>query len=223
MRALRPHHLVHLLMPLAIVLAFAWAPAADILGETSRIIYFHVPVAWISVLAFAVAGVCAVLYLRGAHDPLREARFHNSMLIGSYAALLATVSGSMWARLMWGSYWNWDPRETSIVALLLGCVAYLALRAALETNPSRGRISAAYLVVAMTAMPFFVFVVPRIYPSLHPDPLINPDLKIRLDGEMRAALLCSAVAFTLLYLYIFSIMQRISRITITLEERAHEE
>jgi heme exporter protein C len=223
MHVLRPHHLVYLLMPLAIVLAFAWAPAAEVLGETSRIIYFHVPVSWISVLAFAVAGVCAVLYLKKTHDPLRETRFHNSMLIGTGAALLATVSGSMWARLMWGSYWNWDPRETSIVALLLACGAYLALRASLEHNPSRGRISAAYLVVAMTAMPFFVFVVPRIYPSLHPDPLINPDMKVRLDGEMRAALACSVIAFTLLYGYIFSIMQRISRITITLEERDDEE
>ncbi|TAL32750.1 MAG: cytochrome C biogenesis protein [Spirochaetes bacterium] len=223
MRALRIHHLALILMPLAIVLAFAWAPAAETFGESGRIIYFHVPVAWIAALAFSVSGICAILYLR---TPLRagmESRFHNSAVIGMACAVLATVSGSMWARLMWGSYWNWDPRETSIAGLLLVYGAYFSLRAALEHNPSRGRISAAYLVIAMTAMPFFVFVMPRMADSLHPaDTLINTGMKMKLDEEMRVTLLCALAAFTTLYLYALSLLQRISRIDARIEERDHE-
>ncbi|RPI97538.1 MAG: cytochrome C biogenesis protein, partial [Spirochaetales bacterium] len=137
-------------------------------------------------------------------------------------AVLATASGSVWAKLMWGSYWNWDPRQTSIVILLLIYSAYFSLRSALEGKPARGRLSAAYIIIAMTAMPFFVFVVPRVFPSLHPDPVINPDMKIHLEIEMKLTLLISVVAFSLLYFYLLEILNRLSRIRNAVEVQHHE-
>ncbi|MCU0845070.1 MAG: cytochrome c biogenesis protein CcsA [Spirochaetes bacterium] len=216
--------LVYIFMPTAVIMAFCYAPAAAVLGETSRLLYFHVPLAWISVMAFAVSGVAAMLFLadKKSRFTYMEDSFHNSASLGTLTAVLATASGSVWAKLMWGSYWNWDPRQTSIVILLLIYSAYFSLRSALEGKPARGRLSAAYLIIAMTAMPFFVFVVPRVFPSLHPDPVINPDMKIHLEIEMKLTLLISVVAFSLLYFYLLEILNRLSRIRNAVEVQHHE-
>lgn len=212
--------LVYILMPLSIVLAFLYAPPAQMLGESSRILYFHVPIAWASVLSFTVSAVASIIYLadKKKRYPLMEAKFHNSSVIGMMFAVLTTITGSIWAKLMWGSYWNWDPRETSIVILFLIYTAYFSLRSATASNPNRGRLSAVYLVLAMVTVPFFVFVIPRIYPSLHPDPVINPDMQIHLDKDMRIVLLCSVISFTFLYFYLLNIMNRLSEIKIHYEE-----
>lgn len=216
---------VHLLMPLSIVLAFLFAPPAHILGETGRLIYFHVPVAWVSVLAFSASAVIAAMYLAGGKSRTRlvEARFHNSAAIGTLFVLLATATGSVWARLMWGSYWNWDPREISIALLLLVYAAYFSLRAALAGNPARGRLCAAYLILSAATVPFFVFVIPRIYPSLHPDPVINPGFELQLDSRMRAVLVVSLLSFSMLYLYLFKLANRLSGARIAIEEMRNEE
>jgi heme exporter protein C len=215
--------LVYIVMPAAIVLSFMWAPAADVLGETSRIIYYHVPMAWVSALAFIVSGIAAIAYLykkESAKESL-EAAFNNSAEIGLVFTVFTTATGSIWAKLMWGTYWNWDPRETSIIILLLIYTAYFSLRSALERNPGRGRISAAYLIFAMTVSPFFIFVIPRVYASLHPDPIINPGMKMQLDATMRITLLVSTTAFTLLYVYLLSIRNRLSRLRARREESIH--
>ncbi len=212
-------------MPVSIVLALLWAPAAETLGESSRILYFHVPLAWISVLAFAVSGIASVLYLADKKGklPRLEEKFHNSARIGMTCTVLTTITGSIWAKMMWGSYWNWDPRETSIAILLLIYSAYFSLRVALEDNPGRGRISASYLILAMATMPFFIFIVPRIYPSLHPDPVLNPAMKIHLEDEMKITLFFSVVSFTLLYFYILWLENRISGVNAIIKEKYHEE
>ncbi len=215
---------VHLLMPLSIILAFLFAPPVHVLGETGRLIYFHVPVAWISVLAFCASAIIAARYLAGGKNrtPLNEARFHNSAAIGTLFVLLATATGSVWARLMWGSYWNWDPREISIALLLLVYAAYFSLHAALAGNPARGRLCASYLLLGAATVPFFVFIIPRVYPSLHPDPVINPQLEVQLDPSMRAVLVVSLISFTMLYLYIFKLANRLSAARIAIEEM-HDE
>jgi heme exporter protein C len=82
----------------------------EALGEGSRVLYFHVPAAWISVLAFAMAGLYALLYL---FRPLAayEFRFHAAAVLGMFYIVLAVVSGAIWARQTWGSWWSWDPRR----------------------------------------------------------------------------------------------------------------
>lgn len=216
--------LVYIFMPAAVIMAFHYAPAAALLGETSRLLYFHVPLAWVSVMAFAVSGAGAILFLADKKGRFTrvEDTFHNSASLGTLFAVLATVSGSVWAKLMWGSYWNWDPRQTSIVILLLIYSAYFSLRSALAGKSARGGLSAAYLIIAMTAMPFFVFVIPRVFPSLHPDPVINPDMKIHLEAEMRLTLIVSVVAFSLLYFYVLEILNRLSRLRDSVEVSRNE-
>lgn len=211
---------VYLLMPMSIALSFLWAPPAAILGESSRILYLHVPLAWVSTLAFISAGACSTAFLFGRSGRFRrlDETAHNAAELGLFFALLATATGAVWANAAWGSPWNWDPRELSIAILLLVYIAYISLRASLAGNPSRSRISASYLVIATAAAPFFIFVMPRLYPSLHPDPVINPDRTIHLDVRMKIVLVISMASFTMLYVYLLNLLNRISAIARRREE-----
>jgi heme exporter protein C len=210
-----------ILIPVSIFLAFMWAPPAKILGDASRIIYFHVPMAWGAVLAFMVSGILSILYLI-KRNPLNEQKAYNSAHIGMIYTVLAVISGSLWAKISWGSYWNWDPRETSITVLLLIYVAYFALRSAVEDQEKKGVIASAYLIFAMAVMPFLIFVIPRINKSLHPDTIINTNKKMQMDVDMRIVLFTSVIAFTLLYVYIFKLKNRLSIIEAKIEHKIEE-
>ena len=204
---------VYILMPAAILMAFLFAPKAAILGDTSRVIFFHVPAAMVSVFAFLYAGIASIIFLikKQPNDLLSE-KAYNSAVIGLVFAILTTITGSLWAKMAWGSYWNWDPRETSIVILLLIYIAYLSLYSSLSESSARGRICSVYLIIAMAVMPFFVFVVPRVYQSLHPDTIINSEGTLQMEASMRLTLLVSSIAFICLYAYILNLKNRISHI-----------
>lgn len=204
--------LVYALMPAAILTAFLFAPKAAILGHTSRVVYFHVPAAMVSVIAFLYAGIVSIIFLARKNSESLSDKACNSAALGLVFAIITTITGSLWAKMAWGSYWNWDPRETSIVILILIYIAYFSLRAALEGKPSREKISSVYLIIAMVVMPFFVFVVPRVYQSLHPDTIINSEGALNMDSSMRIALLVSACAFVFLYAYLLNLKNRLSKI-----------
>jgi heme exporter protein C len=200
-----------------ILASFLWAPLVPVLGETTRVLYFHIPAAWVTVLALGWSMLHSVLYLRRRrmeHDHQAAAAAE----IGLLFCVLATVSGSLWAKAMWGSYWNWDPRETSIFFLLLVYVAYLALRSAIEEPERRARLAAIYSAVAFVSVPFLIFVVPRIYFSLHPDPIINPSGKIDMDPRIRVAFFAMLLGFTGLYFWVQSLRVRVARLEHRLDE-----
>ena len=139
-------NLFYVLMPLSIYMAFMFAPSAEILGHAIRIMYFHVPLAWVSTLAFIMSGIYSIVHLSSkGKNNFAEEKAHNSASIGIIFVLLTIITGSIWAKVSWGVYWNWDPRETSIIVLLLIYMAYFSLRAALSGNPNNGRLSSAYL------------------------------------------------------------------------------
>lgn len=191
-----------LLLSTVIVLAFLWAPLAKGLGEFTRIIYFHVPVAWITVLAFLISAVYSLLYLKKREikfDWIAEAANQAGMLY----CVLATVTGSIWAKVSWGSFWNWDPRETSIFILLLIYAAYFALRSAIEQPDRKAALSSVYSLLAFVTVPFFIFIIPRVYSSLHPDPLINPEGKIHMETKMRITFFLSLFTFTSFFAWTF--------------------
>lgn len=182
--------------------AFLWAPLAKGLGELTRVLYYHVPVAWLTVLAFLINAVFSILYLKKRvlkFDLIAEA----SGQLGFLYAILATITGSVWAKLSWGSFWNWDPRETSIFILLLIYAAYFALRSAIDQPDKKAALSSVYSILAFVTVPFFIFIVPRIYSSLHPDPLINAQGKIQMESKMLTTFLSSMFAYTVLFFWIF--------------------
>ncbi len=215
--------LIFMLMPGVFLMALEWAPPAQFLGESSRILYFHVPVAWISVISFAAAGYHSLMILLSEKDrAVREYKSYNAAYTGIVFCVLTVITGSIWAKISWGSYWNWDPRETSIVILMLIYISYFSLYSALKDNPNRKMISAVYLIIAMITMPFFVFIIPRIYPSLHPDTLINAERKIHLEGTMKMTLFASISAFTIFWFYIQSLINRISSLELAVQEKNND-
>lgn len=205
-----------------IVLAFLWAPLVPVLGETTRVLYFHIPSAWVTVLALAWSMGASVRYLKS-----RDLRFDDHAGTAAELGLLfcigATVTGALWAKAMWGAYWNWDPRETSIFFLLILYVAYLALRSTIEEPRKRARLSAIYSVAAFVAVPFLMFVVPRLYDTLHPDPIINARGKVDMDPRIRIVFLSMLVGFTGLFYWLLSLRVRVLRIERGRDEARIEE
>ncbi len=216
---------VFILMPATIVMAFLWVPPAEILGDYSRIIYFHVPLAWVSILAFMVAGALSIMNLldRKKRFSMLDGKSYNSAAVGLAFTILTVITGSIWAKLSWGSFWNWDPRETSILFVLLIYIAYFSLQAALAGSPSRGRIGSVYLIVAMITLPFFMFLAPRVMQSLHPDTIINARRTIYMDDRMWLTLVTALVSFTILYGYILNLLDRMMFVEKKLEDTSHAE
>jgi heme exporter protein C len=192
-----------------IVAAFLWPkPAQGFLGESSRIVFFHVPCAWTATLAFLVAAAASIAHLRtgsARSDALAEAAVRLGLL---YAAL-TLATGSIFSRIMWGAYWNWDPRQTSYLLLLFLYAAYLFLRGAIEDRERRGRMAAAYAIFAAILMPFLVFVAPRITKSLHPQTIINPEGRILMDTPTKTVFFASLVGFTGLFFWLLSLQARL--------------
>ena len=184
-----------ILVPLAVAAAFLYAPNEAVMGAAGKFIYFHVPCAWIGILAYMVSAFYAVQYLRHEDEHI-ETRFNNSAIIGTVFTVCATISGSVWARIAWGSFWNWDPREVTITVLLLVYAAYFALRLSSPQKRMRAKLSAVYLLFAAATVPFFAVIIPRFYQTLHPQ-------KMQLVTPMRITLILSIIACTSLYQYVF--------------------
>jgi heme exporter protein C len=193
------------------VAAFLWAPLVPVLGETTRVLYFHIPAAWVTVVALAWSMGHSLLYLK-RRTPEHDHQAAAAAEIGILFCVAATVSGSLWAKAMWGSYWNWDPRETSIFFLLMVYAAYLALRGAIDQEERRARLSAVYSAIAFVSVPFLMFVVPRIYFTLHPDPIINTSGKLEMDPRIRIVFFAMLVGFTGLFFWLQSLRVRVARI-----------
>jgi heme exporter protein C len=186
------------------VAAFLYAPLARKLYEQTRIIYWHIPVAWVTVVAFVLVGFQSWRYLR-TRDLAADARAAAAAELGLLFCVLATVSGSIFSKGMWGSYWNWDPRQTSIFFLLLIYAAYLTLRAAVEDPARRARLAAVYGLFAAAVTPLLIFVVPRLFFSLHPDPIVNAGGKLEMHPRMFQVFLASLVGFTALFFWVYAL------------------
>lgn len=166
---------------LAVIAAmFLWVPPYEGLGNVGRIVLVHVPTAWLTMLAFGIAAWASLRYLR-RRRPADDDRAVAATELGLLFAILATVTGSMFAKVVWGSFWNWDPRETSILILLLIYGAYFALRSAIEDGERKRQLAAVYALFAFVTAPLLIFVVPRLYESsLHPNCAFLPGS--RCDG-----------------------------------------
>jgi heme exporter protein C len=186
-------------------------PVIKGLEEKARIIFFHVPTAWLCSFAFIASMVYGIKYLRRKRieDDIRSA---SAAGLGFMFCILATVTGAIWARFSWGSFWNWDPRQTSIFVLLLIYGAYFALRSAIDAEEKKATLSAVYSIIAAVTMPFFMFVMPRILASLHPEPLINTQGKVQMNTTMLILFLCSLAGFTGLYFWMWNLQVRTRRI-----------
>ena len=205
-------YVIFVLMSLVILAGFLLPiPYIPGLEEKARIIYFHVPMSWLSVLAFFMSMIYSVKYLR-TKDNINDVKAYTAAGLGFLFCILATITGSLWAKFSWGSFWNWDPRQTSIFILLLVYGAYFSLRSAVDEPEQKAKLCSVYSIIAFVTVPFFIFIMPRIIGTLHPDPILNTKGEINMDVTMLLIFLLSLVTFTLLYFWIFNIKIRFEKL-----------
>ncbi len=193
-------------------------PYVPKLEEQIRILNFHVPMAWISVLAYLLAMIFSIKYLK-TKDFNNDVLAASSAAIGTLFAILATTTGMIWAKFNWGSFWNWDPRETSIFILLLIYGAYFALRSAIDNPELKARLSSVYSIIAFITVPFLVFILPRLVDSLHPgsanDDTAGPILSTKegtLNIFQQITFSLGFASFTAIFFWMFNIWSRIALI-----------
>lgn len=198
-------------MTVMIVAAFFFTEAATgFPGQTSRILFFHVPQAWVATLSFLLSMIGSAVYL-AKRNVKADFLALSAAELGFLFCILATVTGSIFAKATWGSFWNWDPRETSIVILLMIYGAYFALRSAVA-DPEKKRVFAGvYSILAFVTVPFLVFVVPRITASLHPENTMNP-ANPGMDPKTLKVFLGSLFAYTGLFVWMLRLKMRILKI-----------
>ncbi len=204
--------LLFLAMSAVIVFSFITPVPQQQIGSASRIFYYHIPQAWICVIAFAMSMIYSIRYLR-SKNIADDDKAVVAASLGFVFCILATLTGSIFAKVTWGSFWNWDPRETSIFILLLIYGAYFALRGAVEVEEKRASLSAVYSIFAFVTVPFLIFVVPRIVPSLHPeDSIVDESMKFTMGVTVRMIFFSSLALFTVIYFWMFSLAKRIQAV-----------
>jgi heme exporter protein C len=180
----------------ALGMVFFYAPREAVMGDVQRIFYFHVASAWVGFGAFLVTCVASVGYL-----VRRERRWDiwalSSVEVGLAFMAMTVITGSLWARPVWGTYWTWEPRLTISAVQLLIYVAYGMLRAGVEEGDRRARFAAVYGIVAAVTVPLSWFAI-RWWRTIHPDILMEGG-GMPFTPRMGHTLAAALVAFTLLY------------------------
>jgi heme exporter protein C len=202
------------LLGLTVVFAFYVARQADpaMGGNLQRIFYFHVPSAWIGYLAFTVTFIGSIAYLRtGARR--WDLLAHSAAEIGVVFVTLVLVTGPIWAKPVWGTWWEWDARLTSALVMWLTYVGYLFVRSLSEDPARAGRIAAIVGIVGFVNVPIVHFSV-RWWRTLHPSgpTIANPAETSGLGGPELLTFFTALVAFTLLFVWLLSLRTGIGRL-----------
>jgi heme exporter protein C len=179
------------------VRAIFFTPTEAIQGPAQKIFYIHAPAAWVAFLAFGLVGLASVLYLW-----LREERLDRiaeaSAEVGLIFTTVVLITGPLWGKPIWGTYWTWDARLTLTLFLWFIFVAYTVLRGAIEDREMRARYCAVLGILGALLIPFIHLSV-YLFRTLHPKPiLMKPDAP-SLPPEMLVTVLLAFAAFTLLY------------------------
>ncbi len=180
----------------ALGMVFLYAPREATMGDVQRIFYFHVSSAWVGFFGFFVTFLAGILYLIR-----RERRWDilalSSVEVGLTFIAMAVLTGSLWARPVWGTYWTWEPRLTISAVQLLIYIAYGMLRRAVEGAERQARFAAVYGIVAFVTVPLSWFAI-RWWRTIHPE-ILSGGGDMALTPKMVQTLLVSLAGFTLLY------------------------
>lgn len=179
------------------VRALVFTPEEATQGLAQKIFYIHAPSAWVAFLAFGIVGVCSAIYLF-VKDPRLDLFAASSAEVGTVFTTAVLVTGPIWGKVIWGTWWTWDARLTSTLFLYFIYLAYLVLRTAVEEPGRRARYCAVLGILGALLVPF-IHVSVYLFRTLHPMPVVLRPGKPALPPAMLITTLSSFVAFTIFY------------------------
>lgn len=193
-----------------LLLGLVLSPADVNQGESVRIMYAHVPGAWLAYLAFIVTALSSAAYLWKRTRSLTWDRIAGaSAEVGVLFMGISLVTGSLWGRLTWGTFWTWDARLTTTAFLFVTYVGYLAVRGLGGTHHQRARRSAVLALLAVLEIPLVHFSV-ELWNSLHQEAsVLTRNSDVEMDGLMLFSLFFGVLVFTMMYVWLVLHRQRV--------------
>jgi len=213
--------LVFVILTTVCIAAFITPSNVPGLGDRARNLFFHVPMNWAASVAFLMSMIFSIRYLI-KKDLVLDVKAYCSAQVGLLFCFLGYATGTIWARVDWGTFFKIDePRMMSMLLLMLIYAAYLILRSSMDEPEKRARLSAVYLIIAALTVPFFVFIMPRVFPGLHPgsaddsqSPGGGPVVDNMMTPNIRIIFYTSSVGFIMLYFWIYNVRVRIEKLAI---------
>jgi heme exporter protein C len=147
-------------------MVFFYAPVEAVMGQVQKVFYFHVAAGWVGMLGFLVAAGAGIVYLLTGKR-IWDTTGLAAVEIGMAFAFINVVTGSIWARPIWNTWWTWDPRLTTATIMLLIYAAYLMLRSGIEDPDRRARFGAIYAIIGFLSVPLTFFSA-RLFRTIHP-------------------------------------------------------
>jgi heme exporter protein C len=186
-------------------------PRLEILHETIRNVYYHVPIWFAMLFQMGYSVVFAVKHLY-KNDLQSDLISDQAAQTGLFLSIPGLLTGCMWAKFTWGTWWTFeDPKLNGVAIAVLIYLAYFILRSSITDEPKRARISAVYNIFAFVMMFVFIMILPRLTDSLHPGNGNNPAFgKYDLDNQMRTIFYPAIIGWILLSLWILDIKKRIA-------------
>ncbi len=190
---------------IATYMVFFYAPQEAIMGDVQRVFYFHVAAGWVGMLSFMGAAVAGIEYLI-KKDRRWDIVGLAAVEIGIVFLFINVVTGSIWARPIWNTWWTWDPRLTTATVMLLIYLAYLMLRQGIEDPDRRARFGAVYAIIGSLSVPLTYFSA-RIFRTIHPivigsgDP--NATGSFDMTTLMTRTFMFSLLTFTFIFADLF--------------------
>ncbi|MBX3163956.1 MAG: cytochrome c biogenesis protein CcsA [Bacteroidetes bacterium] len=211
-------HFYKIFSVLIILYTLVWGllnpiPRLDILNETIRNVYYHVPI-WFAMLFMMFLSCVQSVISLSKNNLENDTKALNAAIVGFFFSLPGLFTGCMWAKYTWGTWWTFqDPKLNGVAISILIYLAYFILRASIDDELKRARISAVYNVFAFVMMNVFIMVLPRLTDSLHPGNGGNPAFgKYDLDSNMRMVFYPAVIGWILFSYWLFEIKNRISSI-----------
>jgi heme exporter protein C len=184
-------------------------PRQDILNETIRNLYYHVPMWFGMVLLFLGSFISSILYL-SKNDIRNDLWACELARAGLLFGMLGMATGMIWAQFTWGSFWSNDPKQNASAIALMIYLAYFVFRGAFSDRHLKSKFSAVYNIFAFSAMIPLIFILPRMTDSLHPGAGGNPAFNIYdLDGRMRIVFYPAVLGWTLFGFWIAQLYYRL--------------
>lgn len=184
-------------------MVFFWVPTESSMGIVQRIFYVHVPAAWVAFLAFGIVAITGAMYLWLGDDRLDQAGVAAAEG-GMVFTTIVLITGPLWGKIAWGTYWTWEPRLTLTLLLWFIYLGYFLVRRSTD-NPQQGKKFAAVVGVVGAADIPLIHISVSWLRSLHPDPVVLKPEGPTLDSAMLITLMVGLLTFTVLFLGLFLI------------------